>query len=451
MEYNNEIKRKNILEKCINNSYQCRNKLSVSMYGWRNKLFNLKDSMKYNLVNLNIKFVPKDSLIHILNKTYDPNEQKDLDKLNKELNKFLLITYRSNYKEQINTKNESKYTSDCGWGCMIRSSQMIFSRIIYKIFKLKSKEKISSDLIVNSIIPFFMEDNIYISDINKDKNEYIKIRMDNYIEQLNKFLEEKTIKNEYKKLDIKSIDPPFSIHKICTLGEIYGRTCGEWFSDFELPKIYEIINSTFNIIPNLSILHFNSDLEVHKVIEKCLERIEDSNAVNLSEKEYFMNEKKDKFILKRMGAIFVSVRLGVSSISPEYFPSIKKLFQCKQFIGFIGGKVNSASYFFGYDEDGLLYLDPHYNQESNNGLDLNNFKTYLQKTVYILPFKSLQCAFTIGFLFRDIREFRELYFYLKSLTVDKNCCFHIQFEPYKDDVMIPEKEIENFNNEGDDF
>ena len=134
MEYNNEIKRKNILEKCINNSYQCRNKLSVSMYGWRNKLFNLKDSMKYNLVNLNIKFVPKDSLIHILNKAYDPNEPKDLDKLNKELNKFLLITYRSNYKEQINTKNESKYTSDCGWGCMIRSSQMIFSRIIYKIF-----------------------------------------------------------------------------------------------------------------------------------------------------------------------------------------------------------------------------------------------------------------------------------------------------------------------------
>ena len=448
MEYNNDIKRENILEKCINNSYQCRNKLSVSMYGWKNKLFNLKDSMKYNLVNLNIKFIPKDSIIHILYKTYEP---KDLDKLNKELNKFLLITYRSNYKEQINSKNESKYTSDCGWGCMIRSSQMIFSRIIYKIFKLKGKEDFSLDLIVNSIIPFFMDDNIYISDINREKNEYIKIRMDNYIEQLNKFLEEKTIKNEYKKLDIKSIDPPFSIHKICILGEMYGRTCGEWFSDFELPKIYEIINSTFNIIPNLSILHFNSDLEVHKVIEKCFERIEDSNAANLNEKDYFMNEKKEKYIMKRMGAIFVSIRLGVSSISPEYFPSIKKLFLCKQFIGFIGGKVNSASYFFGYDDDGLLYLDPHYNQESNNGLDLNNFKTYTQKTVYILPFKSLQCAFTIGFLFRDVSEFRELYFYLKTLTVDKNCCFHVQFEPYKDDAIITQKEIEEFNNEGDDF
>ena len=116
MEYNNDIKRTNILEKCINISYQCRNKLNVSMFGWKNKLFNLKDSMIYNLVNLNIKFVPKDSLIHILSKTYDPNEPKDLDKLNKEINKFLLVTYRSNYKEQINSKNESKYTSDCGWG-----------------------------------------------------------------------------------------------------------------------------------------------------------------------------------------------------------------------------------------------------------------------------------------------------------------------------------------------
>jgi len=448
MENNSDIKRKNILEKCINNSYQIRNKLSVSMYGWKNKLFNLKDLMKYNLVNLNIKFVPKDSPIHILYKTIEPN---DIDKLNKEINKFLLVTYRSNYKELINSKNNSKYTSDCGWGCMIRSSQMIFSRIIYKIFKRKNKEQFSSDLIINSIIPFFMDDNIYISEINKEKNEYIKIGMDNYIEQLNKFLEEKTIKNEYKKLDIKSIDPPFSIHKICTLGEIYGRTCGEWFSDFELPKIYEIINSTFNIIPNLSILHFNSDLEVHKVIEKCFERIEDSNAVNLNEKDYFMNEKKEKFIMKRMGAIFVSVRLGVSSISSEYFPSIKKLFQCKQFIGFIGGKVNSASYFFGYDEDGFLYLYPHYNQESSNSLDLNNFNTYTQKTVYILPFKSLQCAFTIGFFFRDVNDFRELYFYLKSLTVDKNCCFHVQFEPYSDDNILSQNEIDNFNNEGDDF
>ena len=451
MENSNDTKR-NIIEKCINNSYQCRNKLSVSMNGWKSKLFNLKDLMKYNLVNLNIKFVPKDSPIYILHKEYDPNETKAMIKLNKELDKFLLITYRSNYKEQINSKNESKYTSDCGWGCMIRSSQMIFSRVIYKIFKFKKEEKVSSELIVNSIIPFFMDDNIYISDINKDKNEYIKIRMDNYIEQLNKFLEEKTIKNEYKKLNIKSIDPPFSIHKICILGELYGRTCGEWFSDFELPKIYEIINSTFNIISNLSILHFNSDLEVHKVIEKCLERIEDINASNLSEKEYFMNEKKEKYIMKRMGAIFVSVRLGVSSIAPEYFPSIRKLFQCKQFLGFIGGKVNSASYFIGYNEEGFLYLDPHYNQESNNSLDLNNFKTYIQKTVYILPFKSLQCAFTMGFLFRDVNEFRELYFYLKSLTVDKNCCFHIQFEPYKvDDINVLQKEIENFNNESDDF
>ena len=49
-----------------------------------------------------------------------------------------------------------------------------------------------------------------------------------------------------------------------------------------------------------------------------------------------------------MGIIFISIRLGLESISPEYFPAIKQLFDCKEFLGFVGGRVQSASYFFGY-------------------------------------------------------------------------------------------------------
>ncbi len=442
-----------IIEKCIDQSYEIRKKLTVSMFSWKNSFFNLRDSVKYNLVNFNVKFIPQNSPIHILYKIYDPKNEKEFKQYNNKLKKILLITYRSSYKEQINIKNKSVYTSDCGWGCMIRSSQMIFARMIYKIFKLNYKNKFTSDIIIKSIIPFFMDDNITMTEINIKSSDCIIIGMDNYLQQLNKFLEKKIADNGYKKLFIKSFDPPFSIHKICTLGEIYGRTCGEWFSDFELPKIYDLINTTFNIIPNLSILHFNSNIEMNSVIEQCFEKVENSEEIPNSElKNYFVDEKNKIYNFKKMGAIFVSVRLGVSSIQTEYFNSIKKLFDCKQFLGFIGGKVNSASYFIGYSDDDLLYLDPHYNQDSITSLDEQNLMTYFDKIVYKLPLNSLQCAFTIGFLFRDLKEFRELYVFLKLFILDKLPIFHVHFGNTKEHKIINQEEIEKqVNNEYDDF
>ena len=448
--------KKNIIEKCIDESYQTSINLSISMMNWKSKLFNFKDSVKYNLVNLNTKFMPVISSVHFLYKIYNPQERKGLKSYFNQLNKLLLMTYRSNYKEQVNSKNNEKYTSDCGWGCMIRSSQMIFSRMIYKIFKLIYKNRFASDIIIKSIIPFFIDNNISMTEINIKSSDCINLGLENYLNQLKKFLEEKNSKNENeKKIYIKSIDPPFSIHKICRIGEIFGRTCGEWFSDFELPKIYEIINKTFNIIPNLEILHFNSDIEMNLVMEKCLEKIEINDEMpqpNPEDKDIFKNEKKEYFKFKKMGAIFVSVRLGVTDIPSEYFESIKKIFDCKQLLGIIGGKINSASYFFGYCEDDLLYLDPHFNQDSIKDLDENNLMTYINKTVYSLPFEDFQPAFTIGFLFRDMNEFRHLYFYMKLFMVDKFPCFHIHFEAYNTNVQIEEKDINNIINEDkDDF
>ena len=263
-----------IIEKCIESSYQTHNKLTISMINWKSKLFNLKDSVKYNLVNFNTKFIPEIFPIHFLNKIYNPKEAKGLKNYYNQLKKILIITYRSNYKPHINIKNKIEYTSDCGWGCMIRSSQMIFARMIYKIFKHIYKNKFASEIIIRSVIPYFLDDNITMTEINIKSSEFINIGMESYIKQLNKFLENKIIENKCKKLYIKSFDPPFSIHKICVIGEIFGRTCGEWFSDFELPKIYQIINTTFNIIPNLSILHFNSDIEMNSIIEKCFEKLD---------------------------------------------------------------------------------------------------------------------------------------------------------------------------------
>jgi cysteine protease ATG4 len=427
----NKNKRESIIQKCIDISCIEKNGPNNNnlSFGWGKKISNWKDNIIYNYVRFNSKFKMIPAKIHIYNKIFDTSIPKEKTKYEKKFSKIILVTYRSYFRPQINVKNNKRYTTDCGWGCMIRSSQMILCRGLYKIFKYNLKQ---NDNLTRIIAPFIMENNLKI-------NETEYFGMTSYINKL----------KSLGKKDIIEIDPPFSIHKICILGEIFGRTSGEWFSDYELPKIYDIINSTFDIIPNLSIIHFNSCVDFKTIINRCFKEENLSDKINndIVENNNSYNENKiiidgKNYIMEKMGLIFISVRLGIEEVNPDYFPSLKRIFDCKENIGFIGGKKNSnsASYFFGYYDNNLLFLDPHHNYPSIKNLDDNNINTYVNKVVYKINLTSLKAAFTIGFVFRNIKEFNELLIYFRSLSNEKYSCF-----------TFMEKEIKRNNKEINDI
>ena len=419
----------NLIQKCINIS--CVEKKDVNnntfSFGWTISLASFKDDLIYNYFRFNSKFDMPNAQIHLYNKIYNLSNPQDIQKFNEKLSKIIYVSYRSKYKPQVNIKNNKTYTSDCGWGCMIRSSQMILCRALYKIFKYIYK---LDENIINQVVPFVMDKNL-------DIIKYKYLGMDSYVDKL----------KEFGKQDIIEIDPPFSIHKIVILGEKFGRTSGEWFSDFELPKIYNIINSTFNVIPNLSIIHYNSFIELGIILERCFKEI-DSNKIEDNNKIFNIEGKN--YIMEKMGLIFVSVRLGLDNVSPEYFPSIKKLFSCKECLGFIGGKkwTNSASYFFGYYDNFLLYLDPHFNNQSIDHLDINNIVSYKNKTIYKLDIKTLKAGFTIGFLFRNIKEFNELVNFFIEQKKEESPCFTFTEKKVENEF---EKDDINKNSDKDDF
>ena len=408
-----------LIQKCINISCIEKGKINnhIMPFGWKNKITNWKDVLKYNLINFNTKFEMIPAKIHLYNKIFDTHSESGKTNFYKKFSKIINVSYRSNYKPQINIKNNKQYTTDCGWGCMIRSSQMILCRGLYKIFKYNLK---TNDDLTKIVVPFILDNYL-----NINENKYIG--MDNYINKLKSF----------GKNDIVEIDPPFSIHKICILGEKFGRTCGEWFSDFELPKIYDKINRAFNVIPNLSIIHFSNLIELKTILDRCFKE-DNSNLINENNINNYVNNDNNiinensitiegkKYIMEKMGLIFVSNRLGIYSITSDYYPSIKNIFSCKECIGFIGGKknTNSASYFFGYYNNNLLYIDPHRNNISVNQLDDNNINSYINKTLYKLKLTSLNAALTVGFLFRNFKEFNDLLSFFRSIQKEKNYCFY---------------------------
>ena len=449
MENNNNLD-SSLIQKCIDISCIEKNKLNSNIsFGFKNKMQNWKDNLKYNFIRFNSKFDMVKGKIHIFNKLYDTFIESEKNKFYKKFNKIVMVTYRSKYRPQINIKNKKEYTTDCGWGCMIRSSQMILCRALYKIFKYNLKQNEKNQNLTKIIAPFVMDNYLNIIE-----NKYYG--MDNYINKLKSF----------GKNDIIEIDPPFSIHKICILGEKFGRTCGEWFSDYELPKIYDIINTNFDIIPNLSIIHFNSLVELGIILKRCFkeeiannennisnENNDNINNINVINNENIIKIEDKNYTMEKMGLIFISNRLGLNNVSPDYYPSLKKIFNCKEFIGIIGGKKksNSASYFFGYYDNYLLYLDPHHNNISINKIDDNNINTYINKTIYKFQFSSLKSALTIGFLFRNMKEFNDLLTFFRNIKKDENSCFSFSEKMNKEEDNKEFNEMLNNISEKDDF
>jgi len=89
---------------------------------------------------------------NILSPTYFFNKEissENKDEVNNIINTFLYMTYRTGLIN-MKTIKSGNYTSDCGWGCMVRCSQMILSKafIEKKIFDLKQKNINIDDIMI---------------------------------------------------------------------------------------------------------------------------------------------------------------------------------------------------------------------------------------------------------------------------------------------------------------
>ena len=358
---------------------------------------------------------------NILSKQFKNNDEKK----NKLLFKIIYFSYKSNFNQIQNINKFSFfYTSDTGWGCMIRCGQMIMSRGLYKY--LKKNLKISTFQSIKETIKYFL-DLPYL-------NEDLPICFEKMITILN---------------NSKIIYAPFSINNLCLFANLCNKSSGEWFSDVNMNYLFNIISLTFNLFDNLEILNFQTGFYLSDLLDKCFNIIDKENSNNCNLYEF--NGKKYEF--KKSGIIYISVRIGLDFISNNYYEQIKNIFNCKQCLGIIGGRTNCAYYFIGYNDQGnLLYLDPHLTMESI--LNLNNeniYQNYLNKNIKSLSISNLSTAFTIGFIFRNIEEFKSLINFCDEYNSKEFSCFWIS-KKNKEDINKNIDFLKNYiDNDEDDF
>lgn len=335
---------------------------------------------------------------------FDSKSDKYID-INNTLLSFLYMSYRSGFFS-MKSLGLGDYTSDSGWGCMLRCCQMMLSR---GLFKLKTKEYLTNN---KNLLEIPKKE---IIKIKKDilslfydgKINYDKIRSNLF---LIPFFQ------KYQELaDIKGIDtniheiiPPFSIYTLCYLEKCQGS----YISDIRMIKGIIKINEL--LFDDIIIAHFDVFINKKNLFETFLLKSECKEKI-INNSHIFYDSGKE-YILKKPGLIFLTLRLGLQKIDESYIKTIPQIFcTIHNNIGFVSGKKNRAYYFIGVNGDQkIIFVDPHYNQKVEEFNE--NLSSYNIKDLYILNTKDLSGSITLGIAIYNIEDFKLLVDDLKKMN-----------------------------------
>ncbi|KAK4871807.1 hypothetical protein RN001_015931 [Aquatica leii] len=215
------------------------------------------------------------------------------------------------YRREFPTLNGSTYSSDCGWGCMLRSGQMLLAEALVCHF-LGRGWRWKPDQPLNA------------------KQSYENVSHRKIIKWFG---------------DKPSINSPLSIHSLVQLGESMGKKAGDWYGPgFVAHLLRQAVSLASKDNYDFDSLHVyvaqDCAIYIRDVLEQCSSK----------------NKWKSLILL-------IPVRLGAEKFNPIYAPCLTALLSLEQCIGIIGGRPKHSLYFIGYQDDKLIHLDPHYCQE----------------------------------------------------------------------------------------
>ncbi|OMJ25903.1 Cysteine protease ATG4A [Smittium culicis] len=245
--------------------------------------------------------------------------------------------YRKNYKNIAS----SKISSDIGWGCVHRSSQMLLSEAFMRVLPIRHPSALGGTF-SRSFPPQFNDPkpSPYLSSL-----WYQRI--------LEWFTDEDNVSSNDS---LKESSGFYSLHSFSRAGLIFNKQVGDWFSPGTAANVIKILAQAHGQECPLSVYVCNDQLIIDSDFrKKAKTKINDISKLYNSKLDNSSNHNTWVPAL-----LLVPVRLGIEKVNPVYYDKIKKLFKNPYSLGFVGGSPGKSFFFIGSQDNNLLYLDPHF-------------------------------------------------------------------------------------------
>ncbi|KAF8869273.1 peptidase family C54-domain-containing protein [Infundibulicybe gibba] len=206
---------------------------------------------------------------------------------------------------------EKTWSSDSGWGCMLRTGQSLLANALIHVHLGRDWRR----------PPYAVHTADYAT----------------YVQIVTWFF------------DTPSPEAPFSVHRMALAGKELGTDVGQWFG----PSIAAgAIKTLVNSFPDAGLgVSVAADGTLY---QSDVYAVSNSNH-SRSPRRYARTAWGDRPVLLLLG-----IRLGIDGVNPIYYETIKLLYTFPQSVGIAGGRPGSSYYFVGSQADNLFYLDPHH-------------------------------------------------------------------------------------------
>ncbi|NP_001007883.1 cysteine protease ATG4C [Xenopus tropicalis] len=388
----------------------------------KSKFLSAWHNMKYSWVLKTKTYFKRNSPVFLLGKCYhfkyedssvtsdggsnSGSESKEdlsgnVDEFRKDFISRIWLTYREEFP-QIET---SSWTTDCGWGCTLRTGQMLLAQGLIVHFLGRDWTWTEALDIFSSESEFWTANTARkltpsLETSFSENNECVSSNK----QPLHNCDKKSNSEDFHQKIISWFADYPlayFGLHQLVKLGKNSGKVAGDWYGPAVVSHLLR------------KAIEESSDPELQGI---TIYVAQDCTIYSADVYDLQCNKGTEKAVV-----ILVPVRLGGERTNMEYFEFVKGILSLEFCIGIIGGKPKQSYYFVGFQDDSLIYMDPHYCQSfvdvSVKNFPLESFHCPSPKK---MSFKKMDPSCTIGFYCRNAREFEkaaeELTKVLKSST-----------------------------------
>ncbi|XP_041277500.1 cysteine protease ATG4C [Onychostruthus taczanowskii] len=397
----------------------------------KSKFMSAWHNMKYSWVLKTKTYFSRNSPVFLLGKCYHfkteesgelSTDGSNFDKISTEISgnveefrKDFISRIWLTYREEFPQIKGSALTTDCGWGCTLRTGQMLLAQGLMLHFLGRAwvwPEALDMDSCDSESWPSSTVRKLTASfeaSLTAERDPRVLARP-----PASRDWDVTQRRNEvyHRKIISWFGDSPlaaFGLHQLIEYGKKSGKMAGDWYGPAVVAHILrkaveeardpELQGVTVYVAQDCTV--YSSD-----VIDRQCSLVDSGKAGT-------------KAVI-----ILVPVRLGGERTNTDYLEFVKGILSLEYCVGIIGGRPKQSYYFAGFQDDSLIYMDPHYCQSfvdvSIKDFPLESFHCPSPKK---MSFKKMDPSCTIGFYCRTVQDFEkaseEITKMLKSSSKEK--------------------------------